>query len=126
MSETQDFPTAAVISALTGRLIVMPFSAVTEVYTYAAGEPVWTHQLPRVGKELKARMLADDPSLSDVVAEMRSVNGANWSDAAERMVARFGPTMAVPRLKSGEHERIDPLSELAEKVHPSRIRTVLK
>lgn len=42
----------------------------------------------------------------------------NW--LAEQ-VERYGETRAVPQLSVDDHESIDPLSELAEKVPPDRI-----
>lgn len=120
MTETQDFPTDAVVSAITGVLIVEDIGEVYKVCAYAAGEPVWTHQLPRVGRELQTVMMLR-PELASLPTESGAVNPDNWRDWRDGLIRRLGPTLAVPRLKSAEHERIDPLSELAERAHPDDI-----
>jgi len=62
--------------------------------------------------------------LQAAIDEADQVNPENWQAWLATWVERYGETMAVPRMTIGQHERIDPLSELAEKVHPSRIIVV--
>lgn len=38
-----------------------------------------------------------------------------------KMVERYGETLPVPKMTADQHENIDPISELAETVHPDRI-----
>ena len=37
----------------------------------------------------------------------------------------YGPTLEVEKLPAGEHYEIEPLSELAEMVHPDKIIPVM-
>lgn len=120
MTDTKEFPTEAVISAITGRLIC-EIGGVYEVLQFMSGGPVWTRQLGRVGKEAWPVVTAMHPALDALVAETGKVNPDNWREWRDRWIERYGPTIAVPRMTEAQHERIDPLSELAERVHPDRI-----
>lgn len=117
---TKEFPTEKVISAIAGTLIC-EMGGVYEVLNWMSGDSLFTHQLPRVSREARAAMLAHVPSFSRIVDEAEQVNSDNWKEWRDRWVDRYGPTMAVPKMNSDQHERIDPISELAEKVHPSKI-----
>lgn len=119
----KDFPTEAVISTATGFLIC-PIQQVYEVSEYMSGAPVWTHQLPRVSREIKAHLRAARPDLVATFDEAEGINCDNWQDFRDRFIARLGPTITLEPMPEAEHERIDPLSELAEKVHPDRIITI--
>lgn len=121
--ETKAFPTADVLSAITGRLMG-EIGGVYEVLNWMTGESVYTHQLPRIGREATPVVLALHPELSQAVEEAEQVNRDNWQTWRAMWETRYGPTITVPKFSAGTHERIDPLSELAEKVHPSKIIAV--
>lgn len=123
MSETKEFPTEAVISAITGRLIC-EIGGVYEVLSWMTDGPVWTHQLPRVGREAWPVVTAMHPHLDVLAVESEAVTVETWQAWRDSCIDRFGPMIAVPRMNSDQHERIDPLSELAEKIHPDRIAVV--
>ncbi|MBX9707889.1 MAG: hypothetical protein K2X61_08165 [Caulobacteraceae bacterium] len=120
MAETKAFATPAVVSAITGRLIC-PIGEVYEVLGWMAGEPIFTHQLPRVGREAWPVVTAMHPELAVLAAEEERVTPATWETWRDDLVRRFGEMIIVPRLTQDQHQQIDPVSELAEKVHPSRI-----
>lgn len=46
---------------------------------------------------------------------------ANWLIWKKIWDDRYGETMEVSPMSHDDHERIDPLSELAEKMHPDNI-----
>ncbi|MFY7960730.1 MAG: hypothetical protein ACOVVK_11690 [Elsteraceae bacterium] len=122
MSETmRDFPTAVALSAITGFMVHEPFSDVHECLTYMAGQEIWTHQLPRVCGEAKAWAIANRPEFIPAINEAKTITKDNWRDVLAVWLGRYGPTIALPVLNSDQHESIDPLSELVEKVHPSKI-----
>lgn len=81
MATEREFPTAGVMSTVTGRLMG-DIGDVYQVLNWMTGESVYTHQIPRICRE------------------------------------------AVPIMRVEEHERIDPISELAERVHPDTIIVV--
>lgn len=119
----KDFPTEAVISAATGMLIC-PIDQVYEVSAYMAGEPVWTHQLPRVSREIGASLRARRPDLLATFDEAKEVTPDNYRDYLARFLDRHGPTISVSPMSEDQHESIDPVSEMAEMVPPDRIITI--
>ncbi|GAA2887726.1 hypothetical protein GGQ99_004734 [Aminobacter niigataensis] len=121
-NRTKDFPTGAVLSVVADVLVSENHIAgVYEVLNWMTGESLYTHQLPRVSLEATPVIVAMHPELAVAIAEAEQVNGENWREWLAIWKARYGETIAVPRLNIAEHERIDPLSELAEKVPPDRI-----
>lgn len=120
MAETKGFPTSIVLSVVTGRLLC-DIGGVYEVLGWMTGEQVFTHQIPRIDREATPVILALHPSLSDAVAEAHQVNPDNWREWLATWVARYGESLAVPKMTADEHERIDPMSELAEKIPPRNI-----
>jgi hypothetical protein len=126
MTETKDFPTADVLSTITGYLMSEDIGGVYLVCNWMTGESVFTHQLPRIGREAQAFMVRLRPDLLEAVTEAANVNRENWRRWLAIWIERYGPTISVPKFDAADHERIDPLSELAEKVHPSKIIVVNK
>lgn len=123
MSETKEFPTADVMSSITGRLMG-DIGGVYQVLGWMSGESLMTHQLPRVGREATPAMIAFRPDIAQAVEEAQQVTPENWRNWLKVWTDRYGETMAVPKMTVDQHERIDPMSELVEKVHPDRIVVV--
>jgi hypothetical protein len=123
VSITKEFPTLHVLSTVTGMLMA-DIGGVYEVLNWMTGESIFTHQLPRVCREAKAVMQKTRPDLAEAFAEADQVNPDNVREWAALWLDRYGPMIAVPKMTADQHERIDPLSELAEKVHPRKIMVV--
>jgi hypothetical protein len=124
---SKEFPIGAVLSVVTGRLVSENhIDGVYEVLNFMSGESLFTHQLPRVSREAEPIILAMHPHLAEAKIEAEQVNGENWRQWLDTWTARYGKTIAVPRMNIAEHERIDALSELAEMVPPDRIAIVTK
>lgn len=121
--ETKEFATAHVLSCVTGRLMG-DIGGVYEVLGWMTGESLFTHQLPRVSKEARPVIVAVHPTLQQAIDEAEQVNPDNFRQWLQTWEDRYGPVIAVPKLGADQHERIDPLSELSEKVHPDKIVTV--
>lgn len=120
--KTKTFPVDAVMSLITGVLVSeRGFSVVHELAEWMSNGPVWTHQIPRISKEAAKVMLAIHPSMQDAIDEAKQVNAHNWREWLSKWSDRYGDLIAVPVMSIAEHERIDPMSELSEKVHPDRI-----
>jgi hypothetical protein len=120
---TQEFPTRDVLSTITGRLMG-DIGGVYHVLNYMTGESVFTHQIPRISREAVPVVIAMHPTMQQAIDEAEQVtpeNFATWRDTWEN---RYGQTIAVPKFGADTHERIDPISELAEKVHPDKIVTI--
>lgn len=121
---TKEFATADVLSTITGRLIGN-IGGVYEVLNWMTGESVFTHQLPRVGREATPVIIAAHPQLQQAVDEAEQVSQENWKQWRQTWEDRYGPTISVPKFTAATHEHIDPMSELAEKVHPDKIIPVV-
>jgi hypothetical protein len=121
--QTKEFPTADVLSTITGRLMG-DIGGVYQVLNWMTGESVFTHQLPRIGREATPVVVAAHPQLAQAVEEAEQVTTENWRAWRQTWEDRYGATIAVPKFSAATHERIDPISELAEKVHPDRIIAV--
>lgn len=120
MAETKLFPTDKVMSVVTG-VLVSDIGGVYEVLDWMTGESMFTHQLPRVSREAMPAILAMHPQLQSAIVEAAQVNGDNYRTWLATWIDRFGPEIAIPKMSTDQHERIDPMSELAEKVSPDRI-----
>ena len=123
--KTKAFPTGAVISVLTGYLVSENhMRGIYEVLNWMTGESVFTHQIPRISDQARPVILALHPDMQPVMDECKNVNGDNWKQWLQTWKDRYGDEITVPLMNIAEHERIDPISELAEKVHPSRIAII--
>jgi len=122
-SDTKEFATCDVLSTLTGMLIAK-IDGVYEVLNWMTGESVYTHQIPRISREAVPVLIAQHPNLQQAIDEAKQVTPENWQQWRQTWEDRYGPTIAVPKFTAASHESIDPLSELAEKVHPDKIITV--
>lgn len=111
MTETKAFPTAAVLSTITGRLLC-EIGGVYEVLNWMTGESVYTHQIPRISREAEPVILAAHPQLREAVREALLVNTENWQDWRDRWLLRYGPEIAVPKMSAADHKAIDPITEL--------------
>lgn len=125
MSEpkTKAFPTADVLSTVTGRL-VSAIGGVYQVLEFMTGGPVWTHQIPRLSREAEPVVVAMHPAIQQAIDEAPQITPENYQRWLDIWLDRYGPEIAVPTLNADQHEHIDPLSELAEKMHPDRIIVV--
>lgn len=124
MGATRDFHLGDILSVTTGRLVSpRHIDGVYDILNFMSGDSLFTHQLPRVADEARPVLLAAHPQLSSV-DENAEINADNVDAWLAAQVALFGETLPVPKLNEDQHERIDPMSELAEKVHPSRIIAV--
>lgn len=119
----QSFPTEDVLGAFTG-ILLSDIGGIYRVLNWMTGEQLFTHQLPRVGREAAPVLLAAYPELAQAEAEARQVTTENYKTWRDVWIKRYGSHISVPKFSTDEHEQIDALSELAEKVHPDNIVVV--
>lgn len=86
--ETREFPTAVVLSIVTGRL-VCEFDKVHEAIEWMAGEPTWTHQLPRVAREAAAVILERHPDLAAAVDDAGQVTTGDDEPMSDGWIALY-------------------------------------
>lgn len=120
---TKNFPTADVLSTITGRLI-SDIGGVYEVLNWMTSESVFTHQLPRISGEATPVVVALHPELQAAVDEADQFTTTNWQEWRDRWLDRYGPIISVPKFNIAQHERIDPLSEAAQTFPPDHIVVV--
>lgn len=123
MSETKAFPTVDVLGCVTGRLL-SDIGGIYQVLNWMTDSSLYTHQLPRVCREAVPVVLAIHPHLSEAIVEAEHVTAENFQTWRDLWLDRYGPEIAVPRMTEDQHERIDALSELAEKFNPQKIIVV--
>lgn len=119
---TRNFPIGDVITMMTG--IIVSETGLRGYYQVAAwmtGENVTSHQLPRISREGVPVILGLHPHLAPIMDEVRQVTPDNWREWLDTWEERYGHEIAVPYMNIAEHERIDPMSELVEKVPPHKI-----
>lgn len=112
------FTLGEVLSITAGPLLC-DIGRVYAILNYMTGDQLFTHQLPRAGRECKPHLLAQFPQLAKVNAD--SVTTENWAVWLHDQILEYGNEFEVKPLPLHAHEFIDPLSELAEKVHPDKI-----
>ena len=123
VASERKFHIGDVLSVITGYLVSPGgIGDIYEILNHMAGERLFTHQLPRVSREAAPLLLARYPRLADVDASGSAPE--NISGRLKEWAAIYGEMLAVPTMTSSQHERIDALSELAERVHASRIFVV--
>lgn len=121
--QTKEFATRDVLSTITGRLMG-DIGGVYEVLNWMTGDSVFTHQLPRISREAVPVVVAAHPALQQAIDEAEQVTQENYKEWRQTWEDRYGMMIAVPKFGADTHERIDPISELAEHVHPDKIITV--
>lgn len=121
--QTKEFATRDVLSTVTGRLMG-DIGGVYQVLNWMTGESVFTHQIPRISREAIPVVLTAHPTLQQAIDESEQVTQENYATWRDTWEDRYGPTIAVPKFNDDTHEAIDPMSELAEMVHPDKIVAV--
>lgn len=123
MSAAKTFPLGTVLSITTGRMLAPNgISGVYEILNFMTGDSIYTHQIPRVCAECKPVLLKQFPALAEV--DVSSVTEENWEAFLQGLAQRLPPAFDVQPMAPGEHYEIDPVSELAEMIHPSKIIVV--
>lgn len=123
MTDTKEFPTQDVLSTVTG-MLMGDIGGVYLVLNWMTGESVYTHQLPRIGREAAPVLLAAHPELQSAVDEAEQVTPENYTQWRDTWLDRYGPIISVPKFDAGSHEYRKPLSELAETIPPHKIIVV--
>lgn len=133
-SSTRTFDLLDVLQVTT-HFIVSPrrVAALYDVLSWMTGESVFTHQLPRAGRECAAAILerypelreAAVPSEEDRAVWERTGNPAGWVPLwQDDMLKRFGPTRELTRLPAREPQYDTPIGDLVEMVGPERVIVV--
>lgn len=121
--EPKLFQLGDILSITTGKLVSKRhMDGVYDILNFMTGDNLFTHQLGRASNECRSALLEQHPQLAAVTGD--EVTPENFKAWIEAQCAEFGDELMVQPLPEHAHEFIDPMSELAEKVHPDRIVTV--
>ena len=99
-----------------------PIDGVYKLLNFMSGESLYTHQLPRVCAEAAPILLRQHPQLAE--ADASGVTPENCRAWLAEKIMKYGEWFDVTPMTRDDHEYREPLSELAERVHPSRIFVV--
>lgn len=121
--KTKSFHLGDVISITTG-IMMSPrlIEGVYDILNFMTADSLYTHQLPRAARECKPYLLEQFPQLNAIVLD--GVTPGTHLSLLESLCAEYGEYLMVASLPKDAHEFIDPMSELVEQVHPSKIITV--
>lgn len=125
MKNTRPFRTVHVLGLLTGRVLTRDtICEQLEILSWMTGDAVYLHQYARLADQVGPHILAQHPDARLVLEEAGLVTPENASKWADTWEERYGVEMEIPKLLPHQFERIDPLSELCEKIHPDQITTL--
>ena len=126
---TKDFPTLAVLSVTSGRLLTQPrranngFDQIYEVLEWMTDDQPFTHQLGRFAEECKPWIYQWHPEIieADKWIENKLTEKCEPEDVKAcqaEMIAKFGETITLQKVPQSYHEiknAIDELFEVGEK-----------
>ena len=142
--ETKCFHLGDVLTVTTGRLVSpRHVEGLYDILGFMSGEDLFTHQLGRVGKECTPYLLKQFPgldspqmqfALGELIEMLETPSGKKEPDKLVTgwiskiisggygidlpLCGEYKDMLKVEKLPPDTHKRIDPRSELAEKVHP--------
>jgi hypothetical protein len=138
MSDTREFHLGDILS-ITTELLVSPrhVGGVYDILNFMTGDTLWTHQLPRAGRECRPWLERQHPHLS-ASALAPDVEALSWrlSNRGEQppepiveqwlagLVEVHGEMHPVRPIPNEEHEVVDPFIEAMEQVGPERVFAV--
>ena len=108
----RSFHLGDVLSVTTG-LLVSPdhMDGIYRILDFMVGESLMTHQLPRAAEECRPALFEQHPDLAAIARPTLPSKEAAGAWLAEQ-VARFGEYRDVLPLRPGNHQHVDPLTEL--------------
>lgn len=113
MSETKSFDIRVLGSITSGVLLLQDFSQVHEAIEWLAGYPVWTHELPEVGRRLASLLREQFPDLPE------KDKVGDWEECAGRLIVAHPEPIAM---KKGEgHRQYDPIATAVAKRNGNRL-----
>lgn len=127
LNTTKDFPTLAVLSVTSGRLLTQPKDAgegngidqIYEVLEWMSDDLPFTHQLVRFIEECKPwiyrwhpEIIEADKWIENKLIERCETENVKACQAA--MLAKFGKTITLQKIPQSYHDIKDPFDELVE------------
>jgi len=118
MNDQVEVSTVALASAVTGYLLC-DIGEVYEVIQQVTGVAPFTHQLPRMSRELAVHVRNSLPDFpGEAEASAYPVNKDTVAAFSAELIEQFGPTVLLPRQ---DVQARDPIKELTDMVGPERV-----
>ena len=113
------------ILSITTDVLLSPrlIEGVYDILNYMTGDTLFTHQLPRAGRECKPWLLRQHPQLNGVEypEDPKPADPFEWLEA---QCAIYGDMLPVDPIPADDHTRKDAVDELAEMIGPEKIIVV--
>lgn len=114
------FDLGDVLSITTGKMMSpRHMDGVYDILNFMTGDSLFTHQLPRAMTECAPYLLRQHPQLRNI--QFEQIMPENFNHILNGLCAEYGEQLMVEPIPKHSHEFIDPISELAEKIHPNKI-----
>jgi hypothetical protein len=112
VSETREFPLAAVLCVMTGPLLG-PIEDVYAILSWMVGRSVFTHEIPAAMRECGPDLLSQFPEMASI--DGSQVNRDNYAVLLHGWITEYGATKAVAPLgwnRLAEQSPIDTATEM--------------
>jgi hypothetical protein len=138
--KTRQFHLGDILSVSHDRLVSLSLmDGLCKILNFMTGDELFTHQLPRASRECRPHLkrqlpFLDSPEIDFAEAELGELlNTPSGKRDPEnvvkgwlvKMVAKYGEMHPVEPIPTADHERRNPLTELAEMVGPERVIAVV-
>ncbi|MDD5540978.1 MAG: hypothetical protein PHG61_09840 [Candidatus Marinimicrobia bacterium] len=111
---------ADVLSITTGKLLSPRLmEGVYDILDYMTGDNIYTHQLPRAGRECAPWLLKRHPFLAEIKVD--HIDQDNWEIEIEKIIQRYGRTIEIEPIPKDEHDHIDPITEVEKLMGKDKI-----
>lgn len=114
MSATKDFHIGTVLTITSGKLISPDhIGGVYEICDWMTGESNFTHQLPRISREIEVPLREQHPELAAVDVPEGLDSWEKVHEFLESLYPTYGEKVPVAPLNPDNHTSIYPLTEIA-------------
>ena len=117
----KSFPLSEVLSITTGKLLC-DIKQIYILLSYLTGDEVYTHQIPRLCREVEAWILSQYPQLKEINAT--EINKTNWQEKLAELEKTYGITVTLIPMPREDHTHIDPIEELRAMVGDEKVVVV--
>lgn len=116
--QEHEFHIGDVLSAYTG-ILCGTLDGLYKILNYMTSDDLYTHQLPRAGREVRPYLLRQHPWLASIDKDWLMAEGCEDRPATclarvEELATRHGAWLMVLPMPQDDHDFIDPLTELEQ------------
>jgi hypothetical protein len=109
--ENKNFDLGTVLSITTG-ILLTDIGNVYEILDYMTDDQLFTHQLPRVGREMEPILLEQFPQLKGI--DTKNIDENNWKEFLDSQIAIYGNSFVVIPVDKSKQNHVDPLQEMTD------------